>query len=80
VDEDDEWPDEESGGGESDETLPCPECGRPVYEDAEKCPHCGAWVTPGAGKAMPAWMKVGAALALLVVALWILGWISGALR
>jgi uncharacterized protein (DUF983 family) len=27
------------------ETVPCPECGKPVYEEAEQCPYCGEYIT-----------------------------------
>jgi predicted RNA-binding Zn-ribbon protein involved in translation (DUF1610 family) len=45
----DETVDEEFGweeSEESDDRLPCPECGDMIYEDSEQCPHCGLYVMP----------------------------------
>ena len=66
---DEDWPDEDwADEDESNETLPCPECGESIYEDAEQCPYCGNYVvhstSPWSGK--PTWWVI---LGLLGIAL-----------
>jgi hypothetical protein len=55
---------EEDDDGE--ETVPCPECRRPVYEAADYCPACGAAIVPDdQGPSRKAWIVAG----VLIVAL-----------
>ncbi len=66
----DEFPDEDDYDDdyeESNETVPCPECGTEIYEDAVQCPVCEAYVTHhhGAWSGRPIWWIV---LGLLGVA------------
>ncbi len=44
TDDYDEECDDPGGGGEGDDTLPCPYCGVEIYEDAEVCPYCGSYI------------------------------------
>ncbi len=62
-------PDEE----DSDDTVPCPHCRKPVYEGAERCPHCETYLSAeDAPTRRPWWVLVGALLALTVAVLWAL--------
>jgi hypothetical protein len=55
------------GGGDS-ETVPCPECGKPVYEQADRCPNCGNFIIAGnPTQRQPRWVLVVAILMIFVV-------------
>jgi hypothetical protein len=60
---------------DSDDTVPCPHCGRQVYEDAERCPHCESYISeedsPPSRK--PWWLVVGVVLCLSAVYRWVAG-------
>ena len=72
-----EWDDEglEDEEYASDDTEPCPYCGKPVYEGAERCPHCENYITAedGRGRPRPWWFVVGMILALAVALMWAWG-------
>jgi hypothetical protein len=77
-DEDSGWNDEEDeadSGEEGDETVPCPQCRRPIYEDSERCPHCGRYLSEedAAGVRKPWWIVLGVLLVLGVLWIWIAG-------
>ena len=57
----------------SDDTVPCPYCGKAVYEDAERCPSCENYLSEeDAPRPKPAWVVVTVFVCLLIVFLWIL--------
>ena len=53
-----------------EDTSPCPHCGAEIYDDAERCPACGMYlsVEDSPPEAWPAWMRIGAVLALVACA------------
>ena len=72
------WGEEESEEFVDDdvsETLPCPECGRPVYEDAVQCPFCGLYITPSTSvwSGRPVWWILLGLLGTLAALWWCLG-------
>lgn len=80
MDWDDDDRDVDGPDDESDRVAPCPSCGAEISQEAERCPRCGDWVLDApAGGGWPLWMKLGAVLALVVVGLWLVGWLLGAL-
>jgi len=46
--DDNEFPDEDDLGDDSDEVLgalvPCPNCGRAIWEGVQQCPECHEWI------------------------------------
>lgn len=63
--------DEDREDDDDDETVPCPHCRASVYEDAERCPHCGTYLSrEDAPWSKPAWIVVGVAVCLGIVAWW----------
>lgn len=54
---------------------PCPYCQNPVYEDAEWCHHCGRYLSEedAPERPIPAWVILGAAAVMIIVAFWMLG-------
>jgi hypothetical protein len=70
----DEDPSDEILEDDVSETVPCPECGKPVYEDAVQCPSCGLYISPSAGGSRGhsrCWIVLGF-LAALVAFVWYL--------
>jgi hypothetical protein len=61
-------------GGDDSETLPCPECGKPVYEQADRCPICGSFIIGGnPTQRQPRWVLVVVIVMILVVlVVWVL--------
>jgi len=73
-----QWDDEglEDEEYETDDTVPCPFCRKPVHEEAERCPHCENYITDEDGAARhprPWWFIVGMVLALAVALMWVWG-------
>ena len=67
--------DTDTPGDETDDTVPCPYCGREVYESAERCPHCGSYVSDedAPRRRRPWWLVAGVVLCLAIVLLaWVL--------
>jgi predicted nucleic acid-binding Zn ribbon protein len=84
-DDDDEDVDDREAPDDSDvvdddpdgvDTLPCPNCDRPVYEHAQVCPHCRSFLSfEDAPRHRPLWIWIAAILALIGVgwgAIWLL--------
>jgi uncharacterized paraquat-inducible protein A len=72
-DEDDDLDDPDAADDESDETVPCPHCRRPVYEDAERCPACGQYLSrEDAPRRLAWWLVLGVVAGLLGVLMWCL--------
>jgi endogenous inhibitor of DNA gyrase (YacG/DUF329 family) len=70
--DDHEWPDPDEEDN-SDETMPCPHCHKPVYEDAEQCPTCGKYLSrEDAPWNKPLWLVLGVIVCLLIIAMWTL--------
>jgi hypothetical protein len=76
--DDAEYPDElvddddDGAEGDGDETVPCPECRRPVFEGAGRCPGCGRYLSrDDAPGRRPWWLVLGVFVCLAVV----LGWV-----
>ena len=71
-DEDDDW---EAEADESEDTCPCPYCGRQVYDDAERCPYCEQYLSGEDAPASPKslWIVVGVVVALGLIFWWTLG-------
>jgi hypothetical protein len=69
--DDREFP-EEPADVDEDETVPCPNCLRPVYDDAERCPACGHFLSRENAPSRHPWWLVAGVLACLAVAL---GWV-----
>ncbi len=40
----DDW-EEDFDEENSDETIPCPHCQRPIHEDAQRCPYCELYLS-----------------------------------
>ena len=72
--DEDEW-DDDDDGDEDEETIPCPQCGRPIYEEAQRCPECGNYILEE--DVIPAhkpwWIIVGALLVMYIVYRWVFG-------
>lgn len=71
-DEEDDWESDETAPwdeDDTDETFPCPHCGKSVYEDAEWCPHCDQYLSAEeqAANRKPLWMWI--IVALLIASL-----------
>lgn len=73
----DEYDDYDSDVREEDDSndvLPCPECGAEIYEDSQQCPVCGNYITftgngPFSGRPLW-WIVLGlAGVVALIVAL-----------
>jgi DNA-directed RNA polymerase subunit RPC12/RpoP len=56
------------------ETVPCPECGKPVYEEADVCPHCGSFILRDVRAGRPRWVLATALILLGALALGLVGW------
>lgn len=71
--DDRELPDPADAGDDDDEaeadTEPCPYCGKAVYYGADVCPHCRSFISAedAPPRRRPAWLVVGALLALLAM-------------
>src|SRR5262249_13446496 len=61
-------------GMPSDDTVPCPYCGRPVYEDAERCPYCENYISSEDAPSRRPWWIVAVAMVCLAV---VVGWVGG---
>jgi uncharacterized paraquat-inducible protein A len=62
-------PDSDDDGSE---TIACPYCGKQVYEDAGRCPYCENYLSgEDAPLRVPAWLAVGALLALAAALTWV---------
>ncbi len=71
-DDEEDWSDDPYGDdSEDDETVPCPECRRPVSIMTDKCPTCGYWLTDADRQSQPSlasnplWLRITAALIIL---------------
>ena len=73
--DEDEFDDVEDEGDDDDAvTMPCPHCFGTIYDDSERCPHCGKYLSlEDTPRRPPWWVLMGALIALLVVARWIVG-------
>jgi hypothetical protein len=71
--DDEDWEGDDFGGGDDDETIPCPHCKKHIYEGAEQCPHCGMYVSEEdvPREAKPAWIIIGGVVCLVMVILWV---------
>jgi hypothetical protein len=68
--ESDQDPDEAE---DSEETVPCPFCRKPIHENADVCPRCGNYVGgKDASRRLPLLVWIGVALAGLCVLTWVL--------
>ncbi|MCI0464648.1 MAG: hypothetical protein L0Z62_47590 [Gemmataceae bacterium] len=68
----DDPPEEDFPDEDSDETVSCPYCRRPIHEESVRCPHCEQYISEeDAPSAPPPWIVVGALLGLLAA----LGWV-----
>jgi predicted nucleic acid-binding Zn ribbon protein len=73
----DEFPDESDMDQEGDmdivDTVPCPNCGKPVYDGAEQCPRCGNYISAEERPtAKPMWFVIAALVCLAIVLFWML--------
>ena len=71
ADVDDDDGDDDNEG----ETVPCPDCGRPVYEEADVCPYCGSFILRDARARHPRWVLATVLALLAAMALGLLGWV-----
>ncbi len=52
----------------TDNSMPCPYCGRDIYEESEFCPRCGKYISrEDAPLRLPVWLIIGVILAMMVV-------------
>lgn len=72
-DEDDEVAASDEDDDDEVDTVPCPNCRKPIPEDAPRCPYCEQYISAEdvAPDRKPWWIIVGAAACLLVVYFWI---------
>jgi len=72
VHDDEDWDEDDIDEESDDETVPCPQCRRPVYEDAEQCPACGHYLSiEDAPRHRPLWLIVGVGICLVIIYNWI---------
>ena len=65
--------DGDSYDGDSDDTVPCPYCGKPVYYLGDVCPHCRSFVSLAApARGHPRWVLV---VALVLLGVVLFGWL-----